>query len=352
MSNTIQYFARTLHGLEKLSWEDLAAHLASGPPSYSHRTFQFSSAAAPSDFLELRGIEDIFVLAGKITGLTHERSSLKTIEDQVRLLPFTAALQICKSVRSFAPRERFSVTASFVGSRNYNRWELAEAVAKGLERKQSWEYVDTRSTPFPPHDIHVRLVIEEDYALVGLRLGTTPLHKRPYKQVHTEASLNPVLAYHLVRLANLHAGETLLDPMCGAGTIPIEAACCEPEAIVLGLDLNPEAIQATQENAALAGTAIAAQVGDATNTQLETGSINAIVSDLPWGGQTELKGGSLNDLTAEFSRLLSPDGRLIILTEHPEDVQNALELRNFRVQIPYTISLHGKHPRVLLSKKP
>lgn len=351
MSTSSSYFARTLHGLEDISWRDISAHTDSKLIQLSHRSIEFSSTGDASDLLRLRGIEDVFVLVGKISNLTHERSALGLIEEQIRKLSLSAAIETCKQVREITRPFAYSVTASFVGSRNYNRWELAEAVAKGLSKRHDWSYIDTRATPFPAHDINIRLVIEADRALLGIRLGSAPLHKRPYKQLHVEASLNPILAYHMVRMSRLRAGECLLDPMCGAGTIPIEAAFAEPEAIVLAIDIDAEAIQAAKENASLANASVAIQQGSAINSNLESGSIDAIVCDLPWGGQSELEGGSLNQMCAEFIRLLKPSGRMVLLTEHPDDVRKAFEAAAFTVECPLTVSLHGKHPSILLTHK-
>ena len=53
--------------------------------------------------------------------------------------------------------------------------------------------------------------------------GDMPLHRRSYRKQHHPASLMPSLAYLMLRIANWTGG-SLIDPMCGIATIPIEAA--------------------------------------------------------------------------------------------------------------------------------
>ncbi|MHC1694448.1 MAG: class I SAM-dependent RNA methyltransferase [Eubacteriales bacterium] len=59
-----------------------------------------------------------------------------------------------------------------------------------------------------------------------LMIDTTgaPLHKRGYRLDTTEAPLRETLAAALVRIARARPGIVFHDPMCGSGTIPIEAA--------------------------------------------------------------------------------------------------------------------------------
>jgi putative N6-adenine-specific DNA methylase len=50
------------------------------------------------------------------------------------------------------------------------------------------------------------------------------LHKRGYRQTEHEAPIKETLAHAILRMAGYTGEEPLLDPMCGSGTIPIEAS--------------------------------------------------------------------------------------------------------------------------------
>jgi tRNA (guanine6-N2)-methyltransferase len=113
-----------------------------------------------------------------------------------------------------------SVTANFVGRRKYSTEEIKQAVAKGVNERYRWVY----SERFDQSDLNLRLFLDHDRAVMGLRLSPTPLHRRPYKQEHLPGSLKPTIAAALGVLGEVEPGQIVLDPFCGAGTILTEAA--------------------------------------------------------------------------------------------------------------------------------
>jgi len=76
------------------------------------------------------------------------------------------------------------------------------------------------------HHPNIRLDTFLDSETVTFYLDTSgePLFKRGYRLPSVEAPLRENLAAGLLRLARWTANEVLLDPMCGSGTIPLEAA--------------------------------------------------------------------------------------------------------------------------------
>jgi putative N6-adenine-specific DNA methylase len=79
--------------------------------------------------------------------------------------------------------------------------------------------VDTR-TP----DVRIQVFLAASEATVYLDLSGEPLFKRGWRTEVGEAPLRENLAAGLLALAGWQPGTVLLDPMCGSGTIPIEAA--------------------------------------------------------------------------------------------------------------------------------
>lgn len=71
--------------------------------------------------------------------------------------------------------------------------------------------------------ILVNLHISNDLVTISLDSSVVPLYKRGYRKEQTEAPLNEVLAAGILKLSGWNAKSDLLDPMCGSGTIPIEA---------------------------------------------------------------------------------------------------------------------------------
>lgn len=73
-------------------------------------------------------------------------------------------------------------------------------------------------------DVRIVVRIVHDVCSVSLDTSGESLHRRGYRSHPTEASLKETLAAGLVLLAGWQGDEPLVDPACGAGTIPIEAA--------------------------------------------------------------------------------------------------------------------------------
>ena len=77
-------------------------------------------------------------------------------------------------------------------------------------------------------DVRVNVYVHRDHAVVSIDLAGDSLHRRTYRQRGGAAPLKENLAAAILLLAEwpqrARAGEPLLDPMCGSGTLPIEAA--------------------------------------------------------------------------------------------------------------------------------
>lgn len=73
-------------------------------------------------------------------------------------------------------------------------------------------------------DVHVFVHLVKDVATVYLDLAGEPLHRRGYREPGGEAPLKETLAAALVRLSRWDRKSPLADPMCGSGTLLLEAA--------------------------------------------------------------------------------------------------------------------------------
>ena len=73
-------------------------------------------------------------------------------------------------------------------------------------------------------DVRVYVYLTERDATIYLDTSGEPLFKRGYRRESEEAPLRENLAAGLLALTRWKPGETLLDPMCGSGTIVVEAA--------------------------------------------------------------------------------------------------------------------------------
>jgi putative N6-adenine-specific DNA methylase len=71
--------------------------------------------------------------------------------------------------------------------------------------------------------ILINLHVSNDLVTISLDSSVVPLFKRGYRQEQSVAPLNEVLAAGILLLSGWNSSATLTDPMCGSGTIPIEA---------------------------------------------------------------------------------------------------------------------------------
>ena len=73
-------------------------------------------------------------------------------------------------------------------------------------------------------DLYINVHIAAEQVTVSLDSSGESLHKRGYRVANTEAPINEALAAGMLLMADWHGQSDFYDPMCGSGTLPIEAA--------------------------------------------------------------------------------------------------------------------------------
>ena len=73
-------------------------------------------------------------------------------------------------------------------------------------------------------DYPVRVIIYKDIVTIGLDTSGESLHKRGYRRMVSKAPIEETLAAALIKLTPWNKSRILVDPFCGSGTFPIEAA--------------------------------------------------------------------------------------------------------------------------------
>jgi len=73
-------------------------------------------------------------------------------------------------------------------------------------------------------DIRLNIHIAEKDCTLSLDSSGDSLHRRGYRQESVEAPLNEVLAAGMILMSGWQGETDFIDPMCGSGTLPIEAA--------------------------------------------------------------------------------------------------------------------------------
>ena len=195
----------------------------------------FRPPVLDSSILLLRTVEDVFLYAWGTDELTHRARDLKSIESwTANQVDWAYLLRLHHAIHP-KPRGKpsYRLVAQMIGEHGYRRTDARAALARGLEGvfPPSWRPAEENAA------VEVWLTIREGTAICGVRLSDRSMRHRGYKEAHQKASLRPTVAAAMARLADLRPGSTVVDPMCGAGTVLAEAlerapACPTPVDLV------------------------------------------------------------------------------------------------------------------------
>lgn len=94
-----------------------------------------------------------------------------------------------------------------------------KAVVESLKRAYKTDWFEEKGPLF-----RIRVSLVRDEVTIALDSSGSGLHKRGYRTLTAEAPLRETLAAGLVLLSYWKLDRVLVDPFCGSGTIPIEAA--------------------------------------------------------------------------------------------------------------------------------
>lgn len=158
----------------------------------------------------LRSAERILLKVGRVHAETFEE-----LFDRVKELPWEEYLPV---------DAKFWVTkATSVKSKLFSPSDIQSIVKKAIvERLKgvynvNWFTEDGAQYP-------IRIFFMKDEAMIGLDTTGESLHKRGYRKLTAKAPISETLASALIMLTPWKADRILVDPFCGSGTFPIEAA--------------------------------------------------------------------------------------------------------------------------------
>jgi putative N6-adenine-specific DNA methylase len=138
--------------------------------------------------------------------------------------------ELYKSVQTIEWDEIFSLKQTFaidsvVNSESFSHSKYVALKVKDAIVDQFREKYDKR--PFvetEDSDIRLHVHISHDDCTILMDSSGDSLHKRGYRTKATKAPLNEVLAAGMILNSGWDKKSTFIDPMCGSGTILIEAA--------------------------------------------------------------------------------------------------------------------------------
>ena len=110
------------------------------------------------------------------------------------------------------------------------------------------------------------------------QFGARKPHLRPF---FSPGVIKPKIARALVNLSSIKGGGIFLDPFCGTGGILIEAGLIG--ATLVGIDMQAKMVRGAEKNLRIYELKANLIVGDSSKMALRDNSVDAVVTDLPYG---------------------------------------------------------------------
>ena len=241
-------------------------------------TFEGDAEAICRANIFLRGTERVLLQVGRFKATTFDE-----LFEGIKALPW----------EEFIPENgKFWVKkASSIKSKLFSPSDIQSIVKKAMVERLKQSY-DIEWFPEDGAAYPVRVFLNKDEVMVTLDTSGESLHKRGYRLATSKAPITETLAASLIMLTPWHKDRILVDPFCGSGTFPIEAAMMaaniapgmnreftaeqwtnfiprqlwydaveeaqdmvnlDVEVDIQGYDIDPEVVKAARENAKRAG---------------------------------------------------------------------------------------------------
>lgn len=218
--------------------------------------------------------------------------------------------------------------ASSIKSKLHSTPDIQSIVKKAVVDSLKKSYLESGLLKEDKEKYPIFVFIHKDKVVLTIDTTGDALHKRGYREKANKAPIRETLAAGLVYLTPWRPGRTLVDPMCGSGTILIEAAMIglnmapglnreflsekwrtydksfwwdvrrdafdkiesEREFKIKGYDIDQESIDIAKENAEIAGVEdyIEFEVGDVTKFKSDE-EYGFIITNPPYGERLEDK---------------------------------------------------------------
>ncbi len=301
--------------------------------------------------LKLRSIHSLIELKGSFY---LENPTLENIKAKVMEIELPE-LKIATS---------FRVTAERYGTHNFTSMEMAKHIGHTVILRYQ--------TPvsLTDYEHNLRIDILGSFVFVGYQITDDILSHRQgkYNKIervfHHRAATKHSLAYHLLTLAKLKEGESLLDCTCGGGTIVLEAANIFGNKIkILAGDMHQKAIEGTKKNLKINNfdfvelQELNARHLDETiqNYVLENGKIDKIVCNLPFGVQSAKQvnmRGLYDQFLTSAEKIISKNGKIVVLTMRQGVFREVVfMIKKFKITKEYVTEAGGLYLHIFVLEK-
>lgn len=303
-------FAVAIPGLGQLLVEELQAidGVQARASGFDGRSDVVSFTAEPSALNQLGQLtlaEDLFAEAGRTLRSEGDRAHWiagRLLKPERTRRALDVRGQLTRPARGEAS---YRVIVRVLQEHSFQRTELRRQLSAALARQQpAWHFDD-------PAELELWVIeYQPGKILAGFRASGARMRQHDGRARQRHGALRPTVAAAMIRLAG-QPGGALLDPCCGSGTILTEALSVGWSR-AYGTDIDPRAVDIARHNVPAAQLA----AGDARQLGYEAASMDACVSNLPFGQQFEMQedtGTWLRRVLAELARVTRAGGRVVVL---------------------------------------
>ncbi|XGW28149.1 hypothetical protein V3C99_008169 [Haemonchus contortus] len=314
----VELYASVITGFEAVAIEEIASkfHVQS-TKGRGHVRFEIDQRQIP-EVLRLRSVDNLYVVL-----YDYFLDGLSSAEQKAKMRDFVKNGAVeSRAEDSFS----FRVTCNRAGEKsrhNFSSMDAARALGGIINRIFGWR------PDMENFDMEVLLRLKDETMLVMVSLNRESLFKRNVCSFGP-TTMRSTMCYCLVALAQPRPG-----------------------CLFIGADHHSEAISRCSQNMqhcstelSQSGSVVAFMACDAVELPFSESSIDAVVTDLPYGKKI----GSVGDnrvlyprLLVEWARVVKPNGRLVLMTHDKRSYERALALHgcSWRVASHHFVNVGG-----------
>ncbi|KAM8945498.1 U6 snRNA (guanine-N(2))-methyltransferase THUMPD2 [Pelodytes ibericus] len=239
---------------------------------------------------------------------THEQSGTRPEDQNFVNVEETIATKPTLPIKSMITF-RVSCRCSGANAKVFTAEEVGRIIGMSLVKLFGWK-PDLRK---PMLEVFVHL--NDLYSVVGFPVMRQPLASRKYI---LSTGLRPTTAWAMATLAELSAGAVVLDPMCGVGTILLEAAKEWPDVQFIGIDISTSQLKGAVANVEAAGVTSRIEFlhGSVLALPIMTECIDVVICDVPFGKKftsSKTMKELLPEILREMERVVRVGGFIVLL---------------------------------------
>jgi 23S rRNA G2445 N2-methylase RlmL len=289
-----------------------------------------------SSIMLLRSVDSVIEYLDSFK-ISRDRNGLEEIYERMFEIDFP---------EDFLKASSFRVTCERKGEHEYTSMDVEKIAGKALIDKYR---LKVRLEDF---EANVFVEIVDDACFVGL-LKEEYLHTR-YFVLNHPAAIKPSIAYAMVKLADVRPGMTVLDPMCGGGTILIETALAVDGVKIYGFDVSEYFLEGAVLNAEAMGLGdkiVFKKVDCKRLSKLVDFKVDRIITNPPYGTRPLLKIDPYplySQCLTEMSRVLEKNGRIVIISLKPDYVKEASCKAGLKIVHERTVKHNDFYPKIIV----